>query len=323
MNVNGPRVGKSLLSSSRLHTARTIRGSCCLAVAAILVMGIPLAAQEPKTVPDSGPSHARTPEDVLPYRNFQEPYHRFFQSASEFRGTGRDDLLSAPPAAVRIGFMGPVGSAPDSDLGQQMLEGVRLAIEEANAEGRYEGIPFELVVRPDSGLWGATSNEMVAFSYAENVLAVIGSVDGANTHIVLRVTLKTEVPMVNTGDTDPTLTETNIPWILRCLADDRQQGYALAHHIFRECGITKVAALRVNDRHGRFGMAKFRDAAALPAARIRDSADIRIALQNGLAAETWYGGVSGLFRFDKSGKRIDESAGGVQAGMADTRRSEN
>ena len=34
--------------------------------------------------------------------------------------------------------------------------------------------------------------------------------------------------MVNTGTTDPTLTETAIPWILRCMADDRQQGYALA-----------------------------------------------------------------------------------------------
>ncbi len=261
MNVNAPRVGNPLLSSSRVHIARTKRVPWRLTVAAILVMGMPLAAQEAKTVSDSGPSYARTPEDVLPYRNFQEPYHRFFQTVSEFRGTGRDDVSSAPPATARIGFLGPVGSAPDSDLGQQMLEGVRMAIEEANAEGGYKGIPFELVVRPDSGLWGASSIEWVAFSYVDDVLAVIGSIDGANTHVALRVTLKTKVPIVNTGGTDPTLTDTNLPWILRCLADDRQQGYALAHHIFSECGITKVAALRVNDRHGRFGIAKFRDAA--------------------------------------------------------------
>jgi ABC-type branched-subunit amino acid transport system substrate-binding protein len=237
------------------------RMSCCLAMSAILVMCMPLAAEEPKSTPESGPSYARTPQDVLPYRNFQEPYHRFFQSITEFLGAGREDVWLPPPPTVRIGFMGPLESAPDSDLGQQMLEGARLAIEEANAQGGYKGIPLELVVRPDSGLWGATSNEMVAFSYADNVLAVIGSIDGANTHIALRVTLKTKVPMVNTGCTDPTLTETNIPWLLRCLADDRQQGYALAHHIFRECALTKVAALRVNDRQGRVGIAKFRDAA--------------------------------------------------------------
>ena len=249
------------LGSSRLHVARRMRVTSCQTVAALLVMCIPLAAKEPKAVPDSVPSYARTPEDVLPYRNFQQPYHRFFQSVSEFRGTGRDDVSLAHSTAVRIGFIGPVASAPDSDLGQQMLEGVRLAIEEANAEGGYQGTPFELVVRPDSGLWGATSIEMVAFSYVDNVLAVIGSIDGANTHIALRVALKTKVPIVNTGGTDPTLTDTNLPWILRCLADDRQQGYALAHHVFRECGMTKVAALRVNDRHGRFGIAEFRDAA--------------------------------------------------------------
>ena len=261
MNTDGPRAGNPPLGSSRSHIARTIHIPCYRTVAAILVMCMSLAAEEPKTVPESSPTYARIPQDALPYRNFQEPYHRFFQSVTEFRGTGRDDVSLVSPPTVRIGFMGPLASAPDSDLGQQMLEGARLAIEEANAEGGYKGIPFELVVRPDSGLWGATSNEMVAFSYADNVLAVIGSIDGANTHIALRVALKTKVPIVNTGGTDPTLTDTNLPWILRCLADDRQQGYALAHHIFRECGITKVAALRVNDRHGRFGIAKFRDTA--------------------------------------------------------------
>lgn len=261
MNINGPRAGNPLLSSNRLQIAGRMRVMCSHVVATILVMGMPLAAEEPNTVPESGPNYARTPEDVLPYRNFQEPYHRFFQSVTEFRGTGRDDVLLTAPPTVCIGFLGPAGSAPDSDLGQEMLEGVRLAIEEANAEGGYKGIPFELVVRPDSGLWGASSIEWVAFSYLDNVLAVIGSIDGANTHVALRVTLKTKVPIVNAGGTDPTLTDTNLPWILRCLADDRQQGYALAHHIFRECGITKVAALRVNDRQGRFGIAEFRDAA--------------------------------------------------------------
>ena len=60
------------------------------------------------------------------------------------------------------------------------------------------------------------------------------------------------------------------------------------------------------------------DAAALLAARIRDGADTRIALRNGLAAETWYQGVSGLFRFDSLGNRVEKSAGGLQIGVADT-----
>ena len=67
--------------------------------------------------------------------------------------------------------------------------------------------------------------------------------------------------MINTATTDPTLTETRIPWLLRCMADDRQQGYALAYHMFSELGIGKVLAFRVNDRFGRTGIGEFRDAA--------------------------------------------------------------
>lgn len=207
------------------------------------------------------PNYGNVPNTGIPYRNFQEPYLRFFEKQIEFLGTGRDQESATEPKTVRIGFLGPVASAPDADLGQQMLEGVQLAIEQANASAGYRGIPFELVVRQDLGLWGASSNEMAAFKYEDKVLAVIGSIDGANTHIALRVALKIQIPMVNTATTDPTLTETNVPWLLRCMADDRQQGFALAAHIFSRCRIKNVVALRVNDRYGRTGIMEFRDAA--------------------------------------------------------------
>ena len=38
------------------------------------------------------------------------------------------------------------------------------------------------------------------------------------------------------------------------------QGYTLARHIYTELGFKRVAILRVNDRYGRFGVLKFRDA---------------------------------------------------------------
>ncbi len=228
-----------------------------LAALALIGGGASLRAQTPER------NYGKTPDSVIPFRDFREPYARFFQEVTEFRGVGRGyadaDLTTAP--TVRIGFFGPTGSAPDADLGARMLAGVRLAVEQANATGGYRGVPFELVEREDTGLWGASSNEMVAFRYDDDVLAVIGSLDGANTHIALRVALKTQMPMVNTATTDPTLTETNIPWLLRCMADDRQQGYALAHHIFAKCGIEKVVAFRSNDRFGRMGIGEFRDAA--------------------------------------------------------------
>lgn len=243
---------------------RTLRNSVVAIVALIGVFlwGARAFAAEPASdATETSPTYGKTPDAAIPYRHFQEPYFRFFETATPFRGTGQSAIEKAPKRAARIGVFAPAGSAPDADLGREMLQGVQLAVEQANAAGGADGVPFELVERVDAGLWGASSNEMVAFKYVDDVLAVIGSIDGANTHIALRVALKMQMPMVNTATTDPTLTETNIPWLLRCMADDRQQGYALADHIVNRCRLTKLVAFRVNDRYGRTGIAEFRDAA--------------------------------------------------------------
>ena len=38
------------------------------------------------------------------------------------------------------------------------------------------------------------------------------------------------------------------------------QGYTLARRIYTDLGLKRIALLRVNDRYGRFGVLKFRDA---------------------------------------------------------------
>ncbi len=141
-----------------------------------------------------------------------------------------------------------------------MLHGAQLAIDEANAAGGYCGKPFKLMLHNDSAIWGASSNEVVKMVYDEKVWAMFGSISGDTTHISLRVTLKAETPLVNSASTDPTIPETFIPWYFTDLQDDRVQGYTLARHIYDELGLKRVALLRVNDRYGRFGVIKFRDA---------------------------------------------------------------
>jgi ABC-type branched-subunit amino acid transport system substrate-binding protein len=142
-----------------------------------------------------------------------------------------------------------------------MLQGSRLASEEANANGGYHDrdIPFELVVSNDNGLWGASGNEIVKMAYRDKVWAILGTIDGANSHIAIRVALKAEVPMMNSGDTDPTFIETNIPWVFRCISDDRQQGYLLVDYLYRKLGFERVGIIRSSNRYGRFGVREIRD----------------------------------------------------------------
>jgi len=214
-------------------------------------------------------TYAHTPEDVEPYGRVR-PFKEHFLLQMEYTGPGRAIPEPEDVKTVKLGFIGPImstvsvatgGKSHEEPLGIKMLEGARLAIEEANARGGYlkRKIPFELVISNDNGLWGASGNEIIKMAYKDNVWAIVGTIDGANSHIAIRVALKAEVVMMNTGDTDPTFIETNIPWVARCIGDDRQQSYLLADYLYRKLGLKRVGVIRSSNRYGRFGVREILD----------------------------------------------------------------
>ena len=205
-------------------------------------------------------NYANTPKDMVPYGRFHKAYIYFFDTPQLFTGAGREKPEPKGLKEVRIGFLGPLDSTSLVPQGKQMLNGCILAIEEANKEGGYKGIPFELMVHNDYGLWGAAANKVVQM-YDEHVWAFLGSIDDINTHVALRATLKLEIPMVNSGDPDPTLCETRIPWMIHVISDDRQSCYALAEYIYKIKKLKRVAVIRVDNRYGRVGIKEFREAA--------------------------------------------------------------
>lgn len=140
--------------------------------------------------------------------------------------------------------------------GKQMLQGATLAMEEANKKGGYHGLPYKLMIHNDVGLWGAAANEVVKMD-DEKVWAFIGSIDDIVSHVALRATLKLEIFMVCTGDPDPTFTETNIPWTLRVISDDRQSIYALINQIYQKDGHSRIAVIRTGARYGRVALKIF------------------------------------------------------------------
>lgn len=215
-------------------------------------------------------NYAHTPRDLEPFRHVQ-PHKRHFLVQMEYTGAGRGIPEPKEVKTVKIGFIGPIeptvsiatgGKSHEEWLGIPMLQGCQLAIEEANARGGYlrRKIPFELVVKNDNGLWGSSGDVIIDLAYKDEVWAILGTIDGANSHIVIRVGLKIEIPMMNSGDTDPTFIETNIPWVFRCIGDDRQQCYLLADYIYRKLNYKRVAIIRASNRYGRFGVREIRDA---------------------------------------------------------------
>ncbi len=205
-------------------------------------------------------NYGNTTDELVPYGRFQKAQKNFFDDPQLFTGAGREKVPPTDLTEVRIGLLGPLEGSVLTPQGIQMLQGAILAMEEANEKGGYNGIPFRIMPHNDVGLWGAAANEVVKMN-DEKVWAFIGTIDDINTHVALRVALKLEIPMVNTGDPDPTLTETRIPWMIRNIADDRQSSYALVNYIYRKKGHSRIAVLRANNRYGRVGIMEFRDAA--------------------------------------------------------------
>ena len=189
----------------------------------------------------------------------------------EYTGAGRAIPEPQEVNTVKIGFIGPImstvsvatgGKSHEEVLGDQDAAGRKARHRAGQRQGRIrqeDTSPSRLVVSNDNGLWGSSGNEIIKLAYKDEVWAILGTIDGANSHIAIRVGLKIEIPMMNSGDTDPTFIETNIPWVMRCIGDDRQQGYLLVDYMYRKMGYKRVGIIRASNRYGRFGVREIND----------------------------------------------------------------
>ncbi|MGB2633844.1 MAG: ABC transporter substrate-binding protein [Candidatus Acidiferrum sp.] len=226
------------------------------------------ATQKPAA---TAPRYANMPEDAVPFGKFTKPYKEWYltDDTLAYNGAARERVTTEFDASdtVNIGFLGPIQNNPESPYGLAMLHGSQLAISQANAKGGFRDSSasgaklYELKVHADSAQWGASSTEAVKMVFDEHVVAILGSVDGASTHIMLRESLKLEFPIMDTATTDPTVTETRIPWLIHDFPDDRQQGYALAAAVFKERKLKRIGVIRAQTRYARVGVQKFFDEA--------------------------------------------------------------
>jgi ABC-type branched-subunit amino acid transport system substrate-binding protein len=126
---------------------------------------------------------------------------------------------SGEPGEVRIGYFGPDDA--DHPVGGAIWKGTKLAIEESNAAGGYQGMPFRLVQDWDENPWSGGAASVVRMVYQERVWAVIGGIDGASTHLAEQVVAKAQLVLIDPASTDRTVNSANVPWIFSCMPVDR------------------------------------------------------------------------------------------------------
>jgi ABC-type branched-subunit amino acid transport system substrate-binding protein len=197
-------------------------------------------------------NYGNIPDELVAYDKYMKAYKYHFLEPMQFYGAGREKLAPVGLKEIRIGFLGPLEGSVLANMGKQMMQGAMLAVEDANKRGGFKGIPYKMMIHNDAGLWGAAANEIVKMD-DEGVWAWLGSIDDIVSHVAIRATLKLEIPNVNTADPDPTFTETNIPWVIRTIPDDRQASYVMVHQMIKIDGHKRIAVIRANNRYGRVG----------------------------------------------------------------------
>jgi ABC-type branched-subunit amino acid transport system substrate-binding protein len=133
--------------------------------------------------------------------------------------------------------------------------GAELAIRKANEAGG--SLTCQLVVRSTEGPWGAGSKESVNMVFEDEVVAIMGSLDGRNAHLAEQVASKTRIVFLSSWATDMTLSKAFVPWYFRCIPNDHQQAVSLVQEIYQRRKLKNVAILATESYDSRHAASTF------------------------------------------------------------------
>jgi len=148
---------------------------------------------------------------------------------TNYVGPGREQRPPIDIKEVLIGYFGP--NEPSEQRGGDMWNAACLAVEQANRNGGYNGLPFRLVAGWSDNPWGSGVTEVTRMVYVHKVWAVIGGIDGPSTHLAEQVVAKARLTLINPSSTDKTINLANVPWMFSCLPADHLLAPVLAREI--------------------------------------------------------------------------------------------
>ncbi|MDY0013675.1 MAG: branched-chain amino acid ABC transporter substrate-binding protein [Rhodocyclaceae bacterium] len=163
-------------------------------------------------------------------------------------------LFAAPALAdrvVKIGFAGPL-TGPLAHVGKDEEYGARLALEDANAQGHAlagEKLRFELVAEDDQ------ADPRVATTVAQRlvdggVVAVVGHVTSGAAIPASRIYHQAGVAVITPSATSPQLTRQNYRETFRLIANDLQQGTAMAQYAQETLQARRIAVIDDRTAYG-------------------------------------------------------------------------
>jgi branched-chain amino acid transport system substrate-binding protein len=149
-------------------------------------------------------------------------------------------LQNGKDKSVKIGLLVSTNQSVSARQGAEM------AILKANEQTGNTGLSFSLVVKSMEGPWGTGSKQAVDLIFEDKVLALIGSHDGRNAHLVEQAATKGQIVNISAWATDPTLSQAFVSWYFSVVPNDIQQASALINEIYNKRKIDRIAVISDN-----------------------------------------------------------------------------
>ncbi len=139
-------------------------------------------------------------------------------------------------------------SGPYSYLGESIINGAELAVEEENKKGGIGGRKIVLIKEDDGGLVGEGAFFAYRLTRTEMVLGVIGHLNSDISIPASEFYMRAMIPQISPGSTNPYFTEreTTKGYVFRTIGRDDTQGELLASYVLKK-KYGRVAIL-YNDR---------------------------------------------------------------------------
>ncbi len=175
----------------------------------------------------------------------RQPYFEAREKQSRYEGPGREDPEPVDLKEVRIGYFGPCD--PLHPVGGDLWLAANLAVEEANADGGYRGLPFRLIPGWSENPWGNGINQVARMAFVDAVWAVIGGIDGPSTHLAEQVVAKALLTLISPASTDKTVNLANVPWMYSAMPGDQLLAPVLGSALLKEAGDSDFVLLSATD----------------------------------------------------------------------------
>lgn len=144
----------------------------------------------------------------------------------------------------------------EATFGQSTDEGIRLAIDEANAAGGIKGKKIKLITLDNQGKPEEAASVVTRLIEQENVIALLGEVASSRSLAAAPIAQSKKVPMLTPSSTNPKVTEVG-DFIFRACFIDPFQGTVMAKFAWENLKVKKVAILRDVKSDYSVGLADF------------------------------------------------------------------